>query len=129
MSLSLADGLSVTLISTVGFWAVPDEVGVAAEAPCAGGIVASGARIPSNIVRTVSSLTVLWACAIDLRYERFKSFNVIGLLNLPCNLSITLPIDQKAECRRAAHPRSSEHEAPRNMEPRLLVPVSTALLG
>src|SRR5947207_2217422 len=87
MSLSLADGLSVTLISTVGSWAVPAEVGVAAEAPCAGGIVASGARIPSNIVRTVSSLTALGACAIDLRYERFKSFNVIGLLNLPCNLS------------------------------------------
>src|SRR5207247_1630306 len=87
-----------------------------------------GARIPSNMARMVSSLTVASARALDPRNKRFESFDIIiGVPILRCNLSNAAPIDREAECQRAAHPRSSRHEEPRSTEPRLLVPVSPAL--
>src|SRR5438067_2226318 len=94
----------------------------------AGDVSARGTRIASNSARTVRSLTVVSARALDLRYKRFASFDIIiGLPILRCISSTTAPIDREAACRRVAHPRSSRREAPRSTEPRLLVAVSPAL--
>src|SRR5439155_3123765 len=117
--------VTVTLVPTGPELGLSEMLAVAAYA---GDVCARGARIASNTARTVSSLTVVSARALDLRYKRFASFDIIiGLPILRGNSSTTAPIDREAACRRAAHPRSSRREGPRSSEPRLLVPVSPAL--